>query len=268
MPHNEQPSYASGGREDILQSETAHATDLQSRTDVNCDLTGLVLKGNVYQDLFEYSVSKTLTPWLRTHPDGLNASRLLMRPLPLRTLTVSILFSLIVMMLSVSVWFTWLPSFAVSYQEVFIESEWWRLFSAQFEHADTKHLLNNVLPFCGLGWILWGYFGFLAFPLVPVIAGAIANFLAVLTYEPHVRVVGLSGTVFAMAGLWSALYVKNDFRYPLSKRLLRAAGFILVLFFPLSLDPMVSDRVHFFGVALGLLIGSLGWGTFRPYQAR
>lgn len=226
---------------------------------------GLILKDSIYQATFEYKVERCLTPWVRQSTDQINASKLLMRTLPLKTMTTALLYAGIVAMLSLFVWSGWIESLSVSRNSVFHDQEWWRIFSAQFQHADTKHLLNNLLPFVGLGWILWGYFGMTAFPVVPVLAGGVANLIAILTYPPEVHVVGLSGTVFAMAGLWAALYIKNDFRYTVRKRVLRAAGFILVLFFPLSLDQNVSDRVHILGALAGVAAGFIGWGKLRPH---
>ncbi|MFZ9521323.1 MAG: rhomboid family intramembrane serine protease [Silvanigrellaceae bacterium] len=227
---------------------------------------GLVLKGSIYQATYEYKIERNLAPW--THPvqDQWNASKLLMRSLPMKTLSVAIVYAIIVAMVSIFVWVGWFDSLAASRESVFGNNEFWRIFTAQFQHADSKHLLNNLFPFVGLGWILWGYFGFVAFPLVPIIAGAVANLIAVLTYPPEVGIVGLSGTVFAMAGLWSALYIKNDFRYPFRKRILRAAGFVLVLFFPLTLDQNISDRVHILGGLAGLAAGFWGWGKTIPHR--
>ncbi len=227
---------------------------------------GLVLKETIYQSTFQYEISREVTPWVRTHSDQLNASKLLMRALPLKTLMTSLVYAGIVAMVSIFVWQGSFSPLAVSWNSVFQEGEWWRVFTAQFQHADAKHLLNNLLPFFGLGWILWGYFGFWAFPIVPILAGAFANLVAVFTYPPDVRVAGLSGTVFAMAGLWAALYIKNDFRYSIGKRILRTGGFILILFFPLSWEQNVSDRVHVLGGLAGLAAGFLGWGRLRPHE--
>lgn len=228
--------------------------------------TGFVLKDNVYQSTFDYRVHRSVSPWRRVRTDSLNAAKLLMRPLPLGTLLTALVYSAIVGMVSVFIWLGWFDSFAVSQHAVLQKGHWWRLFSAQFQHADSKHLLNNLLPFFGLGWILWGYFGLLAFPVVPVLAGALANLIAVMTYPPHTLLVGLSGTVFAMAGLWSALYVKNDFRFSLRQRILRAMGFNLVLFFPLTVDQNISDRVHVLGYLCGCTAGSVGWGPFQSHM--
>jgi rhomboid protease GluP len=228
--------------------------------------TGLILKDKTYQSTFEYQIERTVLPWERPRKDYINSSKLLMRALPLKTMLISIVYALIVGMISFFVWQGWFDSLAVSWNSLIQKAEWWRIFTAQFQHADSKHLLNNLMPFVGLGWILWGYFGFLAFPVVPVLAGAIANLLAVLTYPPDVSVVGLSGTVFAMAGLWAALYIKNDFRFGIGKRILRAAGFVLVLFFPLSWEQNVSDRVHIFGGIAGFAAGFAGWGRLRPHE--
>jgi membrane associated rhomboid family serine protease len=232
----------------------------------SCWGTGLVLKDKTYQSTFEYQIERSVVPWIRPRKDLINSSKLLMRALPLRTMMTSLVYGGLVAMVSFFVWQGLFESLSVSWNSLIQDGQWWRVFSAQFQHADSKHLLNNLMPFVGLGWILWGYFGFLAFPVVPVIAGAVANFVAVWTYPPDVHVVGLSGTVFAMAGLWAALYIKNDFRYTVGKRILRAAGFLLILFFPLSWEQNVSDRVHVLGGLAGLIAGFAGWGRLRSHE--
>lgn len=228
--------------------------------------TGLVLRDNIYQATFDYEIERNIAPWQIPRTDSINSAKLLMRALPLRTLIISAVYAFTVAMISYFVWLGWFESLAVSRNSLVEDGDWWRIFTAQFQHSDSKHLLNNLLPFVGLGWILWGYFGFLAFPAVPVLAGALANLAAVFTYPPDVNIVGLSGTVFAMAGLWAALYIKNDFRYAVGKRILRAAGFIVVLFFPLSWEQNVSDRVHILGGLAGLVAGFAGWGRLRPRE--
>lgn len=226
---------------------------------------GLVLKGQTYQAVFSYTVDKRVEP-ATVSPLGTPDSQVFFRALPLRSLYSILVNALIVAFVSIGVWQGWFIDLSASGIAVFQEDEYWRLFTALFQHGDSKHLLNNLLPFVGLGWLLWGYFGYLAFPIVPLFAGTLANLMAVPTYPPQVHLVGISGTVFAMAGMWCALYVKNDDRFTVNKRILRAMGFVLVLFFPLSLEQNVADRVHILGGLLGLAFGSLGWGRLLPQR--
>lgn len=227
-------------------------------------LLGLVLRGKSYQGVFEYTVEHESSAGLRATKTVNGQEQIFYQILPLKSLSGQIGYASLVVAGSVGVWQGWLPDLSVSAWAVFQQGELWRCFSAQFQHGDSRHLLNNLLPLVGLGWLLRGYFGVIAYPLMPLLLGALANALAVLTYPPETRVVGISGTVFAMAGLWAMLYVKNDVRYPRAKRVLRSLGFLLILFFPLSLDPRVADRVHVLGALLGLLVGFVGWGGIRP----
>ena len=227
---------------------------------------GLVLKEQTYQAVFEYTVEERWEPGLPSRPDVSANEKVFFRVLPFKSIAPILICALAVALLSLGVWQEWLPNLAVSQISAFKSDELWRFFTAQFQHGDAKHLLNNLLPFVGIGWLLWGYFGILAFPIVPIIAGTLANFVAILTYEPRVQLVGISGTVFAMAGMWCALYIKNDNRYPVNKRILRAIGFLLILFFPFSLEQNVADRVHVLGGLIGLLFGYLGWGRLLPQR--
>ncbi len=225
---------------------------------------GLVLNGRTYQALFSYTVEERWEPGPAQNVVSDAREKVFFRSLPFKSVSPILIFAFSVALLSFSVWEGWIPNLAVSQSLVFGQSEYWRIFSALFQHADAKHLLNNLLPFVGVGWLLWGYFGAMAFPVVPLLLGAVANFIAILTYPPQVLLVGISGSVFAMAGMWSALYIKNDYRFSVGKRVLRALGFILILFFPLSLDANIADRVHFLGGVLGFIAGYLGWGKLQP----
>ncbi|MEN9528642.1 MAG: hypothetical protein RI932_515 [Pseudomonadota bacterium] len=232
--------------------------------DIGSERYGLVLNGRTYQALFSYTVDERWEPGPATIVPHDAREKVFFRVLPIGSLVPILILASSVALLSISVWQGWIPNLAVSQNLIFVQSEFWRIFSALFQHADAKHLLNNLLPFVGLGWLLWGYFGSLAFPIVPIFVGALANFLAILTYHPQVQLVGISGTVFAMAGMWSALYIKNDNRFSVGKRILRAMGFVLILFFPLSLEANIADRVHILGGVLGFCAGYLGWGKLLP----
>lgn len=86
---------------------------------------GLVLKDNVYQATFSYSVEHNYTPWRHPKRDQFNSAALLMRILPLKTIAVPALYACLVAMISVFVWMGLFGSLAVSQQEVMQGYEWW-----------------------------------------------------------------------------------------------------------------------------------------------
>ncbi|NBW82411.1 hypothetical protein EBR21_11720, partial [bacterium] len=107
---------------------------------------GLVLKDSIYQSTYEYKIERTLAPWVRPGLDRLNASKLLMRTLPMQSMSVALVYAAIIAMVSIFVWTGWFDSLAASRVSVFDHQQFWRIFTAQFQHADAKHLLNNLLP--------------------------------------------------------------------------------------------------------------------------
>lgn len=227
---------------------------------------GLILRNKVFQGTFEFTVSVSVQSGVVSGNSENAREAVFYRPLPLLSVWRILVVGFLVAAISAFVWQGWLPDLSVSQLSALQQGQLWRTLTAQFQHADSRHLLNNLLPFIGVGWLLWGYFGAFAFPVVPVAIGTLANFVAILTYPAHINIVGISGTVFSMAGLWAMLYIKNDVRYSVPKRFVRALGFLLILFFPLSLEERVADRVHLLGALFGLLFGYIGWGNIRAQR--
>jgi len=138
---------------------------------------------------------------------------------------------------------------------VFGHHESWRLFTALFIHSDIEHFLSNAVSLSLLSYLLYGYFGWKVFPVYIVIFSAFTNLLSLLTYPPHIRLLGASGGIYLMAGFWLTLYVGIDRRYPLGNRILRAVGFSLMVLFPTTLNADTSYRTHGFGFAVGIVFG-------------
>lgn len=139
---------------------------------------------------------------------------------------------------------------------VFEEGEYWRLLTAMLVHADMKHFLSNAVLFALFSYLLYGYFGFLVFPVLTVLLGGLANYISLMTYGPGaIRLVGASGLVYVMAGFWLVIYVLIERRLTLRKRLLRSTGLGLIVLMPAALQPFVSYRTHALGFVIGVLSG-------------
>lgn len=152
---------------------------------------------------------------------------------------------------------------------VFQGGEWWRLWTTTVIHADAKHFLSNVSMGAIWVWLTVGYYGVAAtlggtLLFIPVIYGATLRFIA-----PEGGLIGASGVVYFLGGMWLALFVFIERRRSLWNRILRAIGVGLVIFFPTSFDPSVSYRAHFYGLLAGLVWGAILFAKFKDqFRAR
>lgn len=141
---------------------------------------------------------------------------------------------------------------AVSWLSLAKGHEYWRVFSALLAHADFSHALSNAPAILFLGWLLRGYFGFLLFPVLAVAAGAAANALTVALSVPHMRLLGASGMVYAMYGMWITLYVVQARDKPISRRIVHGVGVALLSLGPGWARENVSHLAHGTGFVLGV----------------
>ncbi|WII73142.1 rhomboid family intramembrane serine protease [Bdellovibrio sp. 22V] len=149
----------------------------------------------------------------------------------------------------------WMPA---SFQAVFKQGQYWRLWTTLFAHADLGHLLSNSLLFFIFGYFLNGYFGVLVFPLAALVFGGITNALVLSTYPPTVKLIGVSGVVYWMGGMWLVLYLLLDKQRTWVQRILRSVGVALGVFMPsTAFDPQISYQAHFVGFLLGIVCGFL-----------
>ena len=143
---------------------------------------------------------------------------------------------------------------AVSKIAVFTHGEYWRLFSALFVHADLMHLMHNTLTFLFFGWILRGYFGWLAFPFLSLIVGALSNLATIYMYDGNTHLLGASGMIYGMVAMWLTLYIVFDRTSPMPHRVMRSLGFSLMILFPQSYEARTSYTAHASGFIIGLVV--------------
>jgi len=149
----------------------------------------------------------------------------------------------------------WMPA---SLKTVFIDGQWWRLWTTLFAHGDLGHLVSNTLLFTILGYVLSGYFGPFVFPLGAILFGGLTNLLVLTTYPEQVKLIGISGVVYWMGGFWLFLYLALDKVRSMKQRILRSLGVALSIFMPsTAFDPQVSYQAHLVGFVLGVFSGVL-----------
>ncbi len=143
-----------------------------------------------------------------------------------------------------------------AHDAVFCRGEYWRAATAILVHSDLRHLGANAIVFGLLAYLVFGYYGPLVYPLLVWALGAVANVLALATYPANTALVGASGVVYLMAGLWLTLYLLLERRLGCGKRLVRALGFALIVLAPTTLEPSVSHRTHAIGFGLGVVLAA------------
>ncbi|MBC7741237.1 MAG: rhomboid family intramembrane serine protease [Bdellovibrionaceae bacterium] len=146
-------------------------------------------------------------------------------------------------------WADFLP--AVNSQ-VYQHSQTWRIFTATFIHADLEHLLSNMYMLWIFSYFVCGYFGFSMFPILSFFLAGLVNAIAVKTYAPDIELLGASGLVYLLGGLWLTLYFLIQRQYSIMNRLIRVTGIAAVIFIPSTFVPTTSYRTHAIGFAFGI----------------
>ncbi|MEN0059464.1 MAG: rhomboid family intramembrane serine protease [Bdellovibrio sp.] len=156
---------------------------------------------------------------------------------------------------------SWMPA---SGESIFERKEFFRLWTALFAHGDLGHLLSNSLSVFVLGYFMAGYFSLWFFPGAAIALGGLINLLTLFSYEPQIKLIGISGVVYWMGGAWLTLYLLLDQQRSLAQRFLRSLGVALAVFMPTSaFDPTISYLCHGYGFLVGVLSGALFYFLFR-----
>lgn len=152
-------------------------------------------------------------------------------------------------------------------EKIFSGGEWYRLVTSLFLHADIAHLLANMLFLVPFGGLLTFYFGWRVFPVLGIVLGIVAQFLSLKTYAPNMNLLGSSGLLYVLFGLWLSLYYRAESHLTRGRRLMRILGFGLAMLVPSQVERAVSYRTHYIGLALGLAAGIV-YGFFWKSSRR
>lgn len=234
------------------------------REDLKATLQPLVLDVQARASLSHSPEPDPLTPLIPSRA-FLEEQALSRKIDPTAALGASLCLLLFTIMSIVS-WESSREMFVATQAKVFQQGEWWRLLTSPFVHADFFHLLSNAMLFLIFATLLNNYFGRWAFPVLSVLGAAATEAIALLTYPPDVRLVGASGMVYLMVGMWLVYFARNSSYLKLSQRLMRVTAFVLVVLLPSTIEPQVSYRSHAIGFALGVFLAwmSLPWVKPKP----
>jgi rhomboid protease GluP len=169
---------------------------------------------------------------------------------------VSILAVMVFSLLFWSNYAGFAPQLPANGELVFKQEHFWRLLTSIFVHADLRHLLSNSFGIVGLGYLLYGYFGYKVYPCMTLVFGAVITAISLATYPPQTYLLGASGMIYFMAAFWLTLYVCLERRFSVGKRLLRASGFLLIVMIPTSFNQETSYRTHAIGFGVGIIVAA------------
>lgn len=165
---------------------------------------------------------------------------------------------LIISLLSQVYWqnlFQWAEFLPAEREQVFHQGQWWRVFTAALIHSDLGHYLNNLYMFVVFGFFCFSYFGLIQMSALSFLGAGLVNLVAISTYPREVNLLGASGWVYLLGGVWLTLYLLIQRQYSYASRILRVVGFSLMMFFPTSFVPTTSYRTHTIGFLVGVAIG-------------
>ena len=151
--------------------------------------------------------------------------------------------------------------------------QYWRLFTANFLHFGSAHLVLNMLALLALGAFVEVFLGRIQYLFLYLLSGiiAFAGVWAMQIGDP-VRfqiAVGASGAIMGLLGAAIAIFLRGMIRDRAAiarrqlLRMLSIVGLQVVFDF---LTPQVSQSAHLFGLAAGFVIACLIPRPSRPTQ--
>jgi rhomboid protease GluP len=120
-----------------------------------------------------------------------------------------------------------------------------------------------VLSLFVFGTLSISFIGSLALLALTLAGGVFVNVLTLNAYPPEVRLLGISGYVYLLAGFWFVSYLLIDRRRKILARLLRVIGVSLVILFPSTFEERISYLAHAHGFWIGVVMGAIYFYWFK-----
>lgn len=146
---------------------------------------------------------------------------------------------------------------AANKSSVFVDGQYWRLFTTSLVHGDMKHLGANSLMLFILIYFVTSFYGVMNSLLISFGMGALINAITISFYTSQTTLVGASGILYYLWGFWLVLYLGIETHRSFFARMLRVMGVFFILLVPTSFDPQTSYTAHYVGLALGALWGMI-----------
>lgn len=154
---------------------------------------------------------------------------------------------------------------ALDLPAVRLEGEYWRLFSSLFLHYGPLHLIFNLYALSVIGPGLERAIGSIRFGICYLVSGfgsgAGVLVLRVVGLSKAEQLVGASGCILGLVGVWAGLLLRRR-DAPLAGRRLKSILLIVAIQVAFDLStPQISMAAHLSGLGTGLMLGLL----FSPH---
>ncbi len=126
-----------------------------------------------------------------------------------------------------------------------------------------KHLLSNSVMLIVMSYFVYSHYGAKMYPFIAIIMGAFVNIFVLMTFKNEVAIVGISGVVYFLWGLWLTLYIKIQRHIPLGRRFMKVLIVGSFLLIPNVFEANVSHLSHFLGFIVGVLNGVIYYLLYK-----
>ena len=148
---------------------------------------------------------------------------------------------------------------ALEFYQVWVAGEYWRLLTSLFLHYGMLHLLFNLYALLIVGPGLERAIGSIRFAICYLLAGLGSGigvcFLRLYGFNNAEQLVGASGCVMGLVGVWAGLLLRHR-HTPMAGRRLKNILVIVAVQTAFDLStPQISMAAHLSGLITGLLLG-------------
>ncbi len=148
---------------------------------------------------------------------------------------------------------------ALDFYAVINRGEFWRLFTALFLHYNPAHLIFNLIALYIIGPPLEKIIGPIRFSFCYLVAGigstAGVVLLTLLKIVRPADLVGASGCIMGIVGVWAGFLLRHRHVWQARQRLLNIMMIIVIQVVFDILTPQVSTSAHLCGLITGFGIG-------------
>jgi len=106
-----------------------------------------------------------------------------------------------------------------------------------------------------LTYFVTSFYGYIISIPLSITMGALVNLLVLLAFKQNTTLVGISGVIYYLWGLWFVLYLFIDETITFTRRLVKVFAIFFILLVPTSYSPTTSYLAHYIGFAVGVLTG-------------
>lgn len=156
----------------------------------------------------------------------------------------------------------WIAPLAANHRAHTMSGQWWRLITCIFIHANTVHLLSNVLALTFIGLLLEPYLGYRRLFLAFMLTGICASTVSVL-WHLYDSSIGASGAIFGLYGVFIGMLFMNKNLVYGRKSLV--PGLLFFIFYSLynGLAEGIDNAAHVGGLVSGFFWGIAITPVFR-----